>query len=298
MRPGILAASDALFSRLQRSRPFFLFAGPNVVESTERCVRLAGAIRDVGDRLGLTFVFKASFDKANRTSGCSYRGPGLDGGLHALRAVRERIGVPVLSDVHEPAQAALAAEVVDVLQIPAFLCRQTDLLAAAAGTGRIVHIKKGQWCGPATMAAAADKVRAAGNPRVIVCERGTAFGYNDQLVDPRSLVWLREAGGLVTADVTHALQLPGCRVDAAGDVCAGGHRELIPAIARTAAAVGVDGLFMEIHDDPLASPCDAPTQWPLRHLPELLGELCDIAHASRGREPAADLNLTPMNWRH
>ena len=143
------------------------------------------------------------------------------------------------------------------------------------------------------MAAAADKC-APGNPRVIVCERGTAFRCNDQLVDPRSLVWLREAGGLVTADVTHALQLPGCRVDAAGDVCAGGHRELIPAIARTAAAVGVDGLFMEIHDDPLASPCDAPTQWPLRHLPELLGELCDIAHASRGREPAADLNLTPI----
>ena len=224
MRPGILAASDALFSRLQRSRPFFLFAGPNVVESTERCVRLAGAIRDVADRLGPTFVFKASFDKANRTAGCSDRGPGLDGGLHALRAVRERIGVPVLSDVHEPAQAALAAEVVDVLQIPAFLCRQTDLLAAAAGTGRIVHIKKGQWCDASVMLAAAHKVRAcaaglrllgsrlrasmggprlhqvrqAGNERVVVCERGTAFGYDDLIVDPRNLVRLRSAG-LVTA---------------------------------------------------------------------------------------------------
>lgn len=214
-------------------------------------------------------------------------------GLEALQAVKDEVGVPVVTDIHEAAQAAPVARVADVLQIPAFLCRQTDLLTAAARTGRVVHIKKGQWCDTSVMLAAADKVRSAGNEQVMVCERGTAFGYDDLIVDPRNLVRLR-AAGLVTADVTHSLQQPGRRVDAGGAISAGGLRHLIPAVARTAVAVGVDGIFLEVHNDPNSSPCDAPTQWPLRHLHELLEELVQIAHASRGREAAAELDLRPL----
>jgi 2-dehydro-3-deoxyphosphooctonate aldolase (KDO 8-P synthase) len=284
----------ALWSRLRTAKPFFLFAGPNVIESQQHCVGMARAIKRVCDDLRVPCVFKASFDKANRSSRDSFRGPGLEAGLRALQAVRDEVGLPVVTDIHEPAQAAAAAQVADVLQIPAFLCRQTDLLTAAAHTGRIVHIKKGQWCDASVMLAAADKVRHAGNERIVVCERGTAFGYDDLVVDPRNLVRLRAAGGLVTADVTHALQQPGRRVDAGGAISAGGLRDLIPAVARTAVAVGVDGLFLEVHNDPQASPCDAPTQWPLRHLRPLLEELVQIAEASRGREPHRELDLRPV----
>jgi len=306
-----------LYATLRSARPFFLMAGPNVIESRAHCIRMARAIKvraiassctphthhqrrcvsavaqAVADGLNVPFVFKASFDKANRTSGDSFRGPGMHAGLEILQAVKEEVGVPVVTDIHEAAQAAPVAQVADVLQIPAFLCRQTDLLTAAARTGRVVHIKKGQWCDASVMTASAQKVRDAGNPHVIVCERGTAFGYDDLVVDPRNLVRMREAG-LVSADVTHSLQQPGRRVDAGGAMCAGGLRPLIPAIARTAVAVGVDGLFVEVHDDPQSSPCDAPTQWPLRHLDELLRELADIARATRGREPAPELDLRPL----
>ena len=281
------------WTALRAARPFFLMAGPNVIESREHCVKMARAIKAIANGLDIPFVFKASFDKANRSSKESFRGPGLEAGLEVLQAVKDEVGVPVVTDIHEAAQAAPVARVADVLQIPAFLCRQTDLLTAAARTGRVVHIKKGQWCDAAVMLAAADKVRSAGNEQVLVCERGTAFGYDDLIVDPRNLVRLRSAG-LVTADVTHALQQPGRRVDAGGAISAGGLRQLIPAVARTAVAVGVDGVFLEVHNDPDASPCDAPTQWPLRHLHALLQELVQIAHASRGREAAAELDLRPL----
>ena len=195
-----------------------------------------------------------------------------------------------MTDIHEAGQAEVVAEVADVLQIPAFLCRQTDVIDAAARTGRILHIKKGQWCDASVVIAAAKKATEAGNNQVISCERGTNLGYSDLVVDMRNLVWMRRPSGLVTADVTHALQQPGVSVDAFGSRSAGGLRELIPTVARAAVAVGVDGLFMEVHDDPLSSPCDAPTQWPLRHLPRLLTELRDIAAVTRGRESWADLD--------
>lgn len=284
--------NGGLYQRLTAARPFFLFAGPNVIESREHCLRMAHAIAAVADRLKLEWVFKVSFDKANRTSLGSYRGPGLDEGLRTLEDVKRLVGVPVVTDIHNAEQAARVAEVADVLQIPAFLCRQTDLLSAAARTGRVVHIKKGQWCDASVMAAAADKVRAAGGTELIVCERGTQFGYGDLIFDPRNLVWMRRTGGLVSADVTHSLQQPSGRVGPAGEIAAGGLRELIPTVARTACAAGVDGLFMEVHDDPTNSRCDAPTQWPLRHLTSLLEECRDIAQASRWREPL-DLNLEP-----
>ena len=278
------APTAPLFQRLAAARPFFLFAGPNVIESQAHCLRMAEAIAAVAQRLQLEYVFKVSFDKANRTSLSSYRGPGLEEGLRTLEAVKAQVGVPVITDIHEPSQAAPTAEVADILQIPAFLCRQTDLVAAAAASRRPVHIKKGQWCATSVMEAAAAKARAAGCDEVLVCERGTQFGYGDLIFDPRSLVWLRRAGGLVTADVTHSLQQPGGRVDAAGERCAGGLRSLIPTVARTAVAAGVDGLFMEVHDDPPSARCDAPTQWPLEHLEALLTELKAIAMASEWRE--------------
>jgi len=276
-----------MYTRLAAARPFFLLAGPNVIESQDHCLRMADAICTITNSLNIEFVFKASFDKANRTALSSPRGPGLDEGVRILERVRDQVGVPIITDIHEPGQATAVAEVADILQIPAFLCRQTDLLTAAAKTGRVLHIKKGQWCDASVMKAAADKVRAAGNSDVIVCERGTQFGYGDLIFDPRNLAWLREAGGLVSADVTHSLQQPGGRISADGDRAAGGLRELIPSIARTAAAAGVDGLFVEVHDNPDASLCDAPTQWPLWHCRALLEECAGIAAASRWRQTDA-----------
>ncbi|KAK6133167.1 hypothetical protein DH2020_033105 [Rehmannia glutinosa] len=205
-------------------------------------------------RLGLPLVFKSSFDKANRTSSKSFRGPGLAEGLKILEKVKTTYDIPVVTDVHESIQCEAVGRVADIIQIPAFLCRQTDLLVAAAKTGRIINIKKGQFCAPSVMANSAEKIRMAGNENVMVCERGTMFGYNDLIVDPRNLEWMREAN---------------CPVLEGGGVASGGLRELIPCIARTAVAVGVDGIFMEVHDDPSKAPVDGPTQWPLRHLEEL-----------------------------
>ena len=286
-------AAVAMFSKLSSSRPFFLFAGPNVIETREHALRMAHAIKAVAEDLDLTYVFKASFDKANRTSRSSYRGPGLEAGLRVLDDIKKLVGVPIVTDVHEPSQAAPVAEVADILQIPAFLCRQTDLIVAAAQTQAVLHVKKGQWCDSSVVAAAADKARAAGNAQFIACERGTQFGYTDLVVDPRNLHWMRSAGGLVSADVTHSLQQPGLRIGEGGERSAGGLRELIPTVARAACAAGVDGLFMEVHDDPTNSLCDAPTQWPLRNLRQLLEECKDVALASRWRQ-TYELDLTPM----
>ncbi|KAG2615337.1 hypothetical protein PVAP13_3NG063300 [Panicum virgatum] len=241
----------ALFDSLKAAKPFFLLAGPNVIESEEHVLKMAKHIKGITTKLGIPLVFKSSFDKANRTSSKSFRGPGLEEGL------------------------------------------KTDLLVAAAKTGKIINIKKGQFCAPSVMVNSAEKIRLAGNPNVMVCERGTMFGYNDLIVDPRNFEWLREANCPVVADITHALQQPAGRKLDGGGVASGGFRELIPCIARTSVAVGVDGIFMEVHDDPLNAPCDGPTQWPLRNLEELLEELLAIARVTKGKKPFK-IDLTPF----
>ncbi|EIE27034.1 hypothetical protein COCSUDRAFT_34662 [Coccomyxa subellipsoidea C-169] len=269
-------------------------AGPNVIQSEEHVLKLARQIKAITDKLGLTLVFKSSFDKANRTSATSFRGPGLEEGLRVLQKVKDLYGLPIITDIHEASQAEAVGKVADIIQIPAFLCRQTDLLVAAAKTGKVVQIKKGQFCAPSVMRNSAEKVRSAGNPNVLVCERGTMFGYTDLVVDPRNLVLMRDAGCPVTCDVTHALQQPAGKPLKGGGVASGGLRDLIPSIARTAVAVGVDGLFMEVHDDPTTSPVDGPTQWPLRHFEELLKELIDIATVTKGKKQYK-IDLSPYN---
>ncbi|HEX9368393.1 MAG TPA: 3-deoxy-8-phosphooctulonate synthase, partial [Vicinamibacterales bacterium] len=219
-----------------------LIAGPCVIESEAHAVDTALALRDIARRAGLPFIFKASYDKANRTSGASFRGPGLAQGLRVLARVREAAGVPILTDIHEPAQAAPAAEVADVLQIPAFLSRQTDLITAAARTGRVVNLKKGQFLAPLDVRHAIEKVTAAGNSKVIVTERGFSFGYNNLVVDMRAFPILRSLGHPVVYDVTHSLQLPG-----AGDGVTAGQAEFIEPMACAGVAAGVDGVFMEVH---------------------------------------------------
>ncbi|CAN1155628.1 2-dehydro-3-deoxyphosphooctonate aldolase 1 [Linum perenne] len=287
----------ALFNQLKRADPFFLLAGPNVIESEEHIFKMAKHIKAISTRVGLPLVFKSSFDKANRTSSKSFRGPGLTEGLKILEKVKVAYDLPIVTDVHESNQCEEVGKVADIIQIPAFLCRQTDLLVAAAKTGKIINIKKGQFCGSSVMANSAEKVRLSGNQNVMVCERGTMFGYNDLIVDPRNLEWMREANCPVVADITHSLQQPAgkkvCFPLDGGGVASGGLRELIPCIARTAVAVGVDGIFMEVHDDPLSAPVDGPTQWPLRNLEELLEELMAIARASKGKK-SMNIDLTPF----
>jgi len=264
---------SSLWSSLRDERaPFFLLAGPCVIESLEHCLTMAEAIAGVARRLGIPYVFKASFDKANRTSLRSFRGPGLREGLAVLAEVKRRVGVPVITDIHETWQAEPVAEVADVLQIPAFLCRQTDLIVAAARTGRVVNLKKGQFMAPEDMLHAVEKVRSTGNDRVMVTERGTTFGYHDLVVDFRSLVVLRRAGVVTVYDATHSLQRPA----GAGDR-SGGLRDMIAPLARAAVAVGIDGLFMEVHDRPEQALSDAATQFPLDRLEGLLSDLVRIA---------------------
>ncbi len=264
---------SSLWFRLRDERaPFFLLAGPCVIESPEHCLAMAEAIARVARRLGMPYVFKASFDKANRMSVRSFRGPGLREGLAVLAEVKRRVGVPVLTDIHEAWQAEPVAEVADVLQVPAFLCRQTDLIVAAARTGRVVNLKKGQFMAPEDMLHAVEKVRSTGNDQVMVTERGTTFGYHDLVVDFRSLVILRRAGVVTVYDATHSLQRPG----GAGDR-SGGLRDMVAPLARAAVAVGVDGLFMEVHDRPEQALSDAATQFPLDQLEALLGDLVRIA---------------------
>ena len=225
--------TDALYASLKSASPFFLMAGPNVIQSEEHIFRMCRSIKRITDEVGIPLVFKSSFDKANRTSAKSFRGPGMDEGLKILRAAKTTFDVPIVTDVHDACQAEPVGTVADVIQIPAFLCRQTDLLTAAAKTGRIVNVKKGQFCAASVMRNSVEKIRAAGNERAMVCERGVMFGYNDLVVDPRNLVWMRDANVPVVADVTHALQQPaGVATDDSGGVASGGLRELIPAVAR------------------------------------------------------------------
>lgn len=286
-------SSTLLYNQLKAAEPFFLLAGPNVIESEEHIMYMAKQIKAVTSKLGVPLVFKSSFDKANRTSSKSFRGPGLAEGLKILEKVKTAFDIPIVTDVHESTQCEAVGKVADIIQIPAFLCRQTDLLVAAAQTGKIINIKKGQFCAPSVMVNSAEKIRMAGNENVMVCERGTMFGYNDLIVDPRNFEWMRESNCPVVADITHSLQQPAGRKLEGGGVASGGLRELIPCIGRTAVAVGVDGIFMEVHDNPLKAPVDGPTQWPLRHLEELLEELIAIARVSKGKQPFK-IDLTPF----
>ncbi|GLS44127.1 3-deoxy-8-phosphooctulonate synthase [Methylobacterium brachythecii] len=250
--------------------PFALIAGPCQLESRDHAFEIAAALKEMTGRLGIGLVFKSSFDKANRTSGSTARGIGLEGALPIFSEIKERLGLPVLTDVHDSSQCAPAAEVVDVLQIPAFLCRQTDLLLAAAATGRVVNVKKGQFLAPWDMAHVATKVTSAGNPNVMVTERGASFGYNTLVSDMRSLpIMARVTGGApVVFDATHSVQQPGGQ-----GATSGGQREFVPVLARAAVAVGVAGLFIETHEDPDNAPSDGPNMVPLKAMPALLAEL-------------------------
>jgi 2-dehydro-3-deoxyphosphooctonate aldolase (KDO 8-P synthase) len=251
--------------------PLVLIAGPCVIESEPHAVETAVALRDITRRAGVPLVFKASYDKANRTSGSSYRGPGLAEGLRVLHRVREAAGVPILTDIHEPSHAAPAAEVADVLQIPAFLSRQTDLLVAAARTGRVVNVKKGQFLAPLDVRHAIEKVTATGNHRVFVTERGVSFGYHNLVVDMRAFPILRSLGTPVVYDVTHSLQLPG-----AGDGVTAGQAEFIEPMASAGVAAGVDGVFMEVHQNPPEAKSDAQNALRLDRLEPLLQRLVRI----------------------
>jgi 2-dehydro-3-deoxyphosphooctonate aldolase (KDO 8-P synthase) len=275
-----MSQPSTLFEELKTSNPlFFLIAGPCVIESREHCLAMAKAIKEITDRVGLKLIFKASFDKANRTSIGGFRGVGIDAGLAILKEVKETFGLPILTDVHEAEQCAKVAEVCDVLQIPAFLCRQTDLLIAAAKTGRIVNIKKGQFANTLAMTHAFNKVVASGNNQVILCDRGNMFGYDDMVVDFRNLVQMREnKGALIIQDITHALQQPNRGATTSG------LRQLIPTIGRCAVVTGVDGIFMEVHDNPEKALSDSATQWPLDKLEQFLQELVDIAKITRGKK--------------
>jgi 2-dehydro-3-deoxyphosphooctonate aldolase (KDO 8-P synthase) len=259
-------------------QPLVLIAGPCVIESESHALFLAKAIADTARRAGMPYVFKASFDKANRTSGASFRGPGLDAGLPVLERVKREVGVPVLTDIHEPAQAALAAKVADVLQIPAFLSRQTDLIIAAAKTGRTVNVKKGQFLAPLDVRHAIEKVRAAGNDRVFITERGASFGYNNLVVDMRAFPIVRGLGTPVVFDVTHSLQLPG-----AGNGVTAGQAEFIEPLARAGVAAGVDGVFLEVHEDPPRAKSDAENALPLDRLAALLDALVHLNAIVKGR---------------
>jgi 2-dehydro-3-deoxyphosphooctonate aldolase (KDO 8-P synthase) len=257
--------------------PLVLIAGPCIIESEAHAIQTAIEVRDIAARVGLPYVFKVSFDKANRTSARSFRGPGLAEGVRILGRVREASGVPILTDIHEPAQAQAAAEVADILQIPAFLSRQTDLLVAAAKTGRVVNIKKGQFLAPGDMRHPIEKVTSAGNSRVIVTERGYTFGYNNLVVDMRAFPMLRRLGYPVVYDVTHSLQLPG-----GGDGVTAGQAEYIEPMACAGVAAGIDGIFMEVHQNPVAAKSDAQNALKLDLLEALLRRLVRIHDIVRG----------------
>lgn len=252
-------------------RPFFLIAGPCVIESEALVIDVAGRLRDLTAMLGVPFIFKASFDKANRSSSASFRGPGIEAGLRALALVRKQIGVPVLTDVHEDTPIAEVAEVVDVLQTPAFLCRQTNFIVNVASQNKPVNIKKGQFLSPWEMQNVVDKARSTGNTQIMVCERGFSFGYNNLVSDMRSLAVMRGTGCPVVFDATHSVQLPGGRGNASG-----GQREFVPVLARAAVAAGVAGIFMETHPDPANALSDGPNAWPLDRMASLLSTLVEV----------------------
>ena len=258
-------------------QPFFLIAGPCVIESEQLQMDVAGQLKEITARLGVPFIFKSSFDKANRSSGASFRGPGMDKGLEILAKIKKELGVPVLTDVHTEAEVPAVAAVVDVLQTPAFLCRQTDFIRAVAQSGKPVNIKKGQFLAPHDMKNVIDKARAAAAEKglptdaFMACERGASFGYNNLVSDMRSLAIMRESGAPVVFDATHSVQLPG-----GNGTSSGGMREMVPVLARAAVAVGVAGLFMETHPDPANALSDGPNAVPLKHMPELLETLLEL----------------------
>jgi len=257
-----------LWKSFRAPRRFILIAGPCVVESESLCLRVASTLRRAARKLGITYIFKASYDKANRTSGTSFRGPGLEEGLKVLAEVKRQIGVPVLTDVHEDTPFAEVASVVDVMQTPAFLCRQTNFIVNVCSQGKPVNIKKGQFLSPWEMQNVVDKARSTGNEQIMVCERGFSFGYNNLVSDMRSLAIMRGTGAPVVFDATHSVQLPGGQ-----GTSSGGAREHIPVLARAAVASGIAGLFMETHPDPAKALSDGPNAWPLGRMENLLSTL-------------------------
>ena len=268
--------------RFGNALPLALIAGPCQMESRAHALETAAAVKEAADRHGIALVYKSSFDKANRTSGTSARGIGLEAALPIFAEIRESLGLPVTTDVHAAEQCATVAEAVDILQIPAFLCRQTDLLLAAAATGRAVNVKKGQFLAPWDMANVAAKITGAGNPNVIVTERGASFGYNTLVSDMRSLPIMAETTGApVVFDATHSVQQPGGK-----GTSSGGERRFVPVLARAAVAVGVAGVFIETHPDPDRAPSDGPNMIALRDLPELLAELVAFDRLAKARQPA------------
>lgn len=252
-------------------QPFFLIAGPCVIESEGLILDTAGKLKEITAKLKIPFIFKSSFDKANRSSGTSFRGPGIEKGLQVLQKVKSQIGVPVLTDVHEDTPLNEVAAVVDVLQTPAFLCRQTNFISNVAKTGLPVNIKKGQFLAPWDMKHVAEKAKSTGNQNIMVCERGVSFGYNNLVSDMRSLAIMRETGCPVVFDATHSVQLPG-----GNGTSSGGQREFVPVLARAAIAVGISGIFMETHPDPEKALSDGPNSWPLHKMAELLTILAEI----------------------
>jgi 2-dehydro-3-deoxyphosphooctonate aldolase (KDO 8-P synthase) len=259
-------------------KPLSIIAGPCALESRDHALEMAIALKDVAKKAGVGLIYKTSFDKANRTSANSARGLGIELALPIFAEIRERVGVPVLTDVHEREQCALVAEAVDVLQIPAFLCRQTDLLIAAAETGRVINVKKGQFLAPWDMKNVIAKVTGAGNPNVLTTERGVSFGYNTLVSDMRALPILAKLGAPVVFDATHSVQQPGGQGTASG-----GERDMVPVLARAAVAIGVAAVFMETHQDPDRAPSDGPNMLKLKDLPELLAELVEIDRIAKRR---------------
>src|SRR6186997_174500 len=253
-------------------KPFCLIAGPSVVESEQLQMDVAGKLKEMTSELGIPFIFKSSYDKANRSSGKSFRGPGMEKGLEILAKVRKDLGVPILTDVHTEEEVPTVAKIVDVLQTPAFLCRQTDFIHAVARSGKPVNIKKGQFLAPGDMKNVVDKAReASGADNIMVCERGASFGYNNLVSDMRSLAIMRDTGCPVVFDATHSVQLPGGQ-----GTKSGGQREHVPVLARAAVATGVSGVFMETHPDPEKALSDGPNAWPLQHMQELLETLVQL----------------------
>ena len=273
--------------RFSTTGPLSVIAGPCAIEGRQQTLEAAAALKEIFLQAGVPLIFKSSFDKANRSSGASYRGVGMTEGLSILAEVRERYDVPVITDIHLPEQAIPVAEAVDMLQIPAFLCRQTDLLLAAAATGKPVNIKKGQFLSPWEMRHVLAKARSTGNERICLCERGSSFGYNNLVVDMRGLEIMKTTGHPVIFDATHSVQLPG-----AGDGKSGGQREFVAPLARAAVAVGVAGLFLETHPAPDAAPCDGPNMLPFTALPSLLATLKELDRIAKAGMAKMDKEVT------
>jgi len=268
--------SAQIWKSLNSPKRLFLFSGPCVIESEALCLKIARSLKRSCDALGVTYVFKASYDKANRTSGKSRRGPGIQDGLKILASVREKVGVPILTDIHTEEQATKAGEIVDIMQIPAFLCRQTDMVVAAAKTGKIVNLKKGQFLSPAEMGQVVSKVSGIGNNKIVLTERGTSFGYNNLVADMRSIPIMKSLGYPVVFDATHSVQLPG-----GGGDRSSGQGEFAPVLAKSALAAGANGLFIETHPEPAKSPSDGPNMIPLGQMNRTLKSMLRVFKAIR-----------------